>query len=121
MLDEVSKRPGVLGQIPGRETLIRAVEEGEVGFLLQHRGDFFPLVLGEVDACGVVGAGVEEDYTTVWSVGDGFLHAVEVEAFGLFREVWVCGDGDVHVGEDLVVVGPCWVAEVDGGFAWVEA
>lgn len=26
----------------------------------------------------------------------------------------------MDVGEDLVVVGPCWVAEVDGWFAGVE-
>lgn len=26
----------------------------------------------------------------------------------------------MDIGEYLVVVGPCWIAEVDGGRAWVE-
>lgn len=30
--------------------------------------------------------------------------------------VRVFGDGEVDVGEDLFVVGPGWVGEVDGGF-----
>lgn len=29
-------------------------------------------------------------------------------------KVWVGLNGNVYVGEDLVVVGPCWVGEVDG-------
>lgn len=29
------------------------------------------------------------------------------------RKVWVGLNGDVDVGEDLVVVCPCWVGEVD--------
>lgn len=42
-------------------------------------------------------------------------HAVEVEHLGLCGEVGVCLDGEVDIGEDLVVVGPCRGGEVDGG------
>lgn len=51
------------------------------------------------------------------------MHAVEVEAFGFDGEVWIGIYGEVDVGEDLVVVGPCWGGEVDGlvGRAGIEA
>lgn len=61
LLDEVPDGPGVAAQVAGGEALVGAVEEGEVGALAHDDGDFLPLVLGEVYACGVVGAGVEED------------------------------------------------------------
>ena len=55
-------------------------------------------------------------------VDDG-AHAIEVEAFGLDGEVGVGLYGEMDVGEDLVVVGPCGGGEVDGlvGGAGVEA
>lgn len=80
----------------------------------------FPLLWGWVDACWVVGAGVEEDYGAGWGGLEGLEHAGEVEAFGLLVEVGVCGEGEADVGEDLVVVGPCWVREVDGWLVRVE-
>jgi hypothetical protein len=49
-------------------------------------------------------------------------HAVEVEALGLGGEVGVVGEGEADICEDLVVIGPGWVGEVDGGLGlcWVE-
>lgn len=41
-------------------------------------------------------------------------HTLEVKALGLSREVWVVLDGKLHIGKDLVVVGPCRVGNVDG-------
>ena len=58
LLDEVADRPGVAREVAGCEALVRAVEEGEEFPLAQDGGDLFPLVLGWVDARGVVGAGV---------------------------------------------------------------
>jgi len=45
---------------------------------------------------------------------EGREHAIKVEGSGSRTEVGVCLDGDTDVGEDLVVVGPCWRGEVDG-------
>ena len=55
-----------------------------------------------------------------WGVIYSFLHASEIETLGRGRKIWVCCEGEVDVGEDLVVVRPCWVASVGGWPAWVE-
>jgi len=89
--------------------------------LLEEDGEFFPLLLGGVDAGGVVGAGVEENDTSVWSSEDGLFHAGKVEAFGFFGKVGVGCDGQFDVGEDLVVVCPGGVAEIDRGRSGEEA
>lgn len=114
LLDEVVHRPGVIFEIAGGEALVGAVEEREMVAGAEDGGQVFPLVAGGVDAGGVVGTGVEEDDAAVGSVLEGGAHAVEVETFGLGGEVGVGLDGQVDVGEDLVVVGPGWVGEVDG-------
>ncbi len=70
-----------------------------------------------------MGAGVQEEDAAFWGLFDGGAHAVEVEAFGFDREVGVGFYGELNVGEDLVVVCPCWGGEVDGliGRAGIEA
>ena len=114
--------PGVVFQVAGREALVRAVEEGEVGFLADEGRELGPLVAGGVHARRVVGAGVQQDDAAIRGGFDGRAHAGEVEAFGRRGEVGVCGDGEVYVCEDLVVVRPGWGGEVDGllGGAGVE-
>lgn len=84
-----------------------------MGFGADGLRDLFPLVPGRVDACGVMGAGVQEDDAPFWRGGDGGEHASEVEAFCLRGEVGVGFDGEVDVGEDLVVVRPGRRGEVD--------
>lgn len=123
LIDEVANSPGVIFEIAGCETLVGTVEEGEVFLCAYYLGQFYPLFAGGVDACGVVGAGVQEDYASSGGLFDGGAHAGEVEAFGGRGEVGVGFDGKVDVAEDLVVVGPCWGGEVDGlgGGAGVEA
>lgn len=112
LLDEVVDGPGVLGQIARGEALVRAIEEREMRLLLQQNGQLLPLVLCRVDAGGVVCAGMHQDDAAVWGVGDGLLHAGEVEALRLGGEVRVGCDGEGDIGEDLVVVGPRRVADV---------
>ncbi len=114
LLDEVADRPGVVLEVPGREALVGAVEEGEVLLGADDFGDVGPLGAGGVDAGGVVRAGVQEDDAAFGGGVDGRAHAVVVEAFGLRGEVGVGFDGQVDVGEDLVVVGPGRGGEVDG-------
>lgn len=120
LLDEIADGARVTVEISRSKTLVGGVEEGKVVLLADHLGDLAPLLLGGVDAGGVVGAGMEKDDTTVWGGGDGSLHAVDIEAFCLLVKVRVGGDGHAHVGEDLIVVGPCWVGEVDSAVAGVE-
>lgn len=115
LLDEVSHRPGVAVQVARGETLVCGIEEGEVAALAHDDGELFPLVLSEVDTGGVVGAGVQEDDGAGGGLADAVQHAVEVEALRLGVEVGVGCEGEADIGEDLVVVGPGWVGEVDGG------
>lgn len=114
-LDEEPDGGGVPVEVARGETLVGGVEEGEVALGGHDLGDLAPLGGRRVDAGGVVGAGVEEDDGALGGVREGLLHADDVEAPGLLVEVRVLGDGEADIGEDLVVVGPCWVAEVDGG------
>lgn len=120
LIDEVADRPRVTGEIAGREALVRCVEEGEVLALTQDDRDLLPLVLGQVDAGGVVGAGVQDDNGAGWSFAQGTEHAVEVETFGFGGEVGVVGELEADVGEDLVVVGPGGAGEIDLGGYGVE-
>ena len=114
LLDEVADGPIVCAQRARGETLVCAVEEGELLPLLHDGGNLFPLILSRVDTGGVVCAGVEKDDAAFGCRLEGAEHAVKVEALGLLAEVWVVLDWEVDVGEDLVVVCPCWRAEVDG-------
>ena len=120
LLDEVADRPCVAGQVAGREALVCGVEEGEVAALAHDGGDLLPLVLGWVDAGGVVGTGVQQDDGACRRRPQRLQHAVEVKALGRRREVGVVGQLQADVGEDLVVIGPCRVGEVDGGLLGVE-
>lgn len=56
--DEVADGPGVVFEVTGCETLVRAVEEREVFALADDFGELDPLVAGGIDAGGVVGAGM---------------------------------------------------------------
>jgi hypothetical protein len=106
--------PGVLSEAPGSEALVCAVEEGEVVASAHDGGNLSPLGLCWIDSSGVVGAGVQEDYAATWCGLDGGKHALEVKTLGFGAVVGVCLNGEVYIGEDLVVVGPGWRGEVDG-------
>lgn len=116
MLDEVAQGPGVAVEVPRGETLVGAVEEGEMGALAHDGRDGLPLLLGEVHAGGIVGAGVEEDDGARRGGAEGAEHAIVVEAFGLRGEVRVVCEVEADVCEDLVVVCPGWAGEVEGWF-----
>jgi hypothetical protein len=47
-------------------------------------------------------------------------HAIEVKTLGFLGEVGVVGELKADVCEDLVVIGPGWVGEVNGGLLRVE-
>jgi hypothetical protein len=114
LLDEVADGPVVRAEGARSETLVCAVEEGELLPLLHDGSDLLPLFLCGVNACGVVCASVKENNASFWCGFECADHAIEVKTLGVLAEVWVVLNGEVDIGEDLVVVCPCWRAEVDG-------
>lgn len=80
---------------------------------LDHRGDLAPLLFGRIYAGRVVSAGMEKEDAAAGGGFDGIEHAVKVKTLGFGGEVRVCLDRNVDVGEDLVVVRPCRVRDVD--------
>ncbi len=61
-----------------------------------------------------MGTGVKKYDATFWCVFDRRAHAVEVEALCFGGEIGVGLYGQLDIGENLVVIGPCWGREVDG-------
>lgn len=57
----------------------------------------------------------------VWGFGDCGLHAVEIKTLGRLGKVRVGCCGQMYIAEDLVVVCPSGVTEVDCWGAWVES
>ena len=68
LLDEVADGEGVFGGVSRGETLVRHIEEGEEFLLLDEIRDFLPLGRGWVNTSGVVGAGVQENDSTLGSI-----------------------------------------------------
>lgn len=120
LLDEVADRPGVADQVARGEALVGGVEEGEVRALAHQRGDLAPLVLRGVDTGWVVCAGVQEDDGSSRRRPQRLEHAIEVKTLGFLGEVGVVGELKADVCEDLVVIGPGWVREVNGGLLRVK-
>lgn len=114
LLHEVPDTEVVLCQITGSEALICAVEEGEQLPFSADLGDLFPLIFRRVDACGIVCTCVEQDNTTGLRGVQSGQQTITVEHFRLGREVRIRLDGQMDIGEDLIVVGPGWVREIDG-------
>ena len=113
LLDEVADGPVVCTKGTRSEALVGAVEEGELLPLLHDSSDLLPLFLRGVNACGVVCASVKKDNASFWCGPECADHAIKVKTLGVLAEVWVVLDRQVDVVEDLVVVCPCWRAEVD--------
>ena len=68
LLDKVTDGKGVLGCVSGGETLVRHIEEGEELLLLDEIRDLLPLGRGWVSARRVMGAGVQENGSTLGSM-----------------------------------------------------
>jgi hypothetical protein len=121
LLDEVAQRKGVLVSVAAGKALVGHVEEGEVVARLDGLGDLGPLLLGGVDARGVVGAGVEQDDAVLGHALDVGNHALKVEADGVLVVVAVLLDLQARVLEDGIVVRPRGVGDVDCFCVWVVA
>lgn len=106
--------PVVGAQRTRGKALVSAVEKGELLPLLHDRGYLLPLILRRVHTRGVVCACVQQNDAALWCRLECTDHAIEIKALGVLAEVWVVLDWKVDVGEDLIVVCPCWRAEVYG-------
>ena len=60
-----------------------------------------------------MGTGMEKNNRSFGSVLERRSHASEVKTLSLFREVGITLDGEVDIREDLVVVCPCRVGNID--------
>lgn len=120
LLDEVADGPSIAVKVTRSEALVGGVEEGEVLLGPDDFGNFTPLGVRRVNTSRVVGAGVQQDDAPLGCIADGLLHTLDVEALCLLVKVRVLCDGNANIGEDLVVVGPCWVGQENGLVALVE-
>lgn len=105
--------PRVADKVAGCETLVSAVEEGEVVAFTHDNSDLLPLFLCRVDTSGVVGTRMQKDDGTGRCSAQSSNHAIKIETLGFGREIRVLSKGKADIGEDLVVVGPGWVGQVD--------
>lgn len=120
LLDEVIDSPSILSKVTRGKTLVSAVEEGEV-VLLAHKGsNLLPLLLSGINTSGVVRASMENEDGALRSILESGLQAIEIEALGVFVEVGVCGNVEADILEDLVVVDPGRVGDIDGPAASEE-
>lgn len=79
-----------------------------------------PLIKRRVDSSGVVSTRVQENDGLIRSVLDRLLHPLKVQSLSLLVEVRVVGCGKTDIVEDLVVVRPCGIRDVDGTVALEE-
>lgn len=123
LLSEVADSPGITVQVAGSETLVRAIEEGEMVAGAHGFGDFDPLLLGRVNTGWIVGTGVEDEDGEMGRGENGSNQAVVVQTTGINVEVRVVRNSSPNVLEDLVVVRPGWDRGIESGFwrPWVEA
>lgn len=112
LLNKVADGPSISRQASRSKPLVCAVEEWEVLFPLHNLCNLLPLLLRRIDTRRVVRAGVEEDDTALWRRLECRGHTVKVQASGRLGEVRVGLRLKVDIGDDLVVVCPCRIAEV---------
>ena len=114
LLDKVSDRPAISRKISRGEPLVGRVEEGKVLLRPDDLRDLLPLVLCGVDTRRVMSAGVEHDNAALVRILYRINDTVKVETPRLLGKVRVCLVREADVGEDLEVVRPRGVGEVDG-------
>lgn len=111
--DKVADTVGVSVEVTGSETLVGAVEKGEVLLALEDVSQCVPLLLGWVYARWVVSTGVQQEHGAVCGAVECLCQPVKVEADRLCVVPRVVDGLDAAHVEDGLVVGPCWVGDVD--------
>lgn len=118
LIEEISEADTILVEITSDETLISSVEEWVELSLSADGGDLFPLVEGWINTSWVMSASMEKDSRTWSSISKVSDHAVEVEALGFLVEVSVLSNLKPSGTENLHVVSPSWVTNVN--WSWSE-
>lgn len=118
LVEEVSESNTILVEVSGDETLIGSVEEWVESSLSADFSDSLPLIKSWINTSWVVSTGVEEDDGSWGGVAKISNHTLEVETLGLLVEVSVLSNLHTGSGENLVVVSPGWVREID--WSWSE-
>lgn len=113
LFDKVTDSTGIAVQVTRSKTLIGRIKEREVLLGLHELSNLTPLLGSGVNTGGIVSTGVQEDDAAVRGIGEGGLHPLKIQALGLLVEVGILLDWDADIGEDLVVVRPGRVAEVE--------
>jgi hypothetical protein len=105
---------GVLLEVTGSESLVRAVEGAVEVLCFDDLEDGLPLLGGRVDASGVVGAHVQQDHRVVLGGMEVLAHAVEVEVLvlGVEPAVGLLG-GEADNVDEASVEGPGLSGEHD--------
>mmetsp|Transcript_24662 Transcript_24662/g.76803 ORF Transcript_24662/g.76803 Transcript_24662/m.76803 type:complete len:303 (-) Transcript_24662:39-947(-) len=111
--EEEPDRESILVEAARSVALVRAVHQRRELLLLHEIRDLLPLVLGGVDARGVVRAGVEEDHGTRCGALQRGHHALKVQGPGLRLVVGVGLHREPRDLEDGVVVAPRGVGDPD--------
>jgi hypothetical protein len=113
LLNKVTRSKGIaIGAATG-EALVGHVEESKVALLLHDVANLAPLVLGRVNAGGVVSASVEQDDAVGGSGLEVGNQALKVETNGVLVVVTVLLDFESRVLEDCIVVGPARGGQID--------
>lgn len=112
-LDKVSHRPRVRLEVARGKALVRTVEEGVVTLGDKDVGNLLPLLLGGVDAGGVVRARVQEEHGLVGRGAEEGEVRGEGEANRRRVVVRVFDRGAANIGKDGLVVRPRRVRDVD--------
>lgn len=113
LLYEVTNSPGILVKRSRGESLVGTVEEGEELLLSHDVGDLLPLLVGGIDTGGVVSASVENKNAALVGITESIGEALKVETASSGVVVRVVGSGKSDVFEDLHVVSPSRVGEVN--------
>lgn len=114
LVEEVSQADTVLIQVTGHEALIGSVKEGIESVLVANSSDLLPLIKSRIDTSRVVSAGVEKHRGAGSGVFKILEHSLEIETLSLLVEVAVLANLKSGGLEDLVMVTPSRVADIDG-------
>ena len=119
LVSEIADRPGVLLQVTRGVALVGSVKDADGVLGDSDLGNLLPLLLGGVDARGVVGDSVEHKGGSLGGTVEVLEETVDVESH-LLGEVAVLARLETGLAEDGKVVAPRGVGAVDDGVGVVH-
>jgi len=113
LVKEISESFSILIQVSSDESLIGSVKEWVESSFLAYLSNDLPLVHGWVDTGWVVSTSVEQNCGSISGILEIFNHTLEIKSLSFLVEVSVGADVNSASSEDLVMVTPCWRADVN--------